>query len=392
MKITTRIPITLLSLFVVAGCGEAGGLEAFSNAQLTAVKQRYASVVYSSYKDSLDKATALKSAIDAFLAAPSAAGLDAAKAAWLDARTPYGQTEVYRFYGGPIDDDKGPEGQINAWPMDENYIDYVEGKPDAGIINNPTQYPTIDKATLVKLNEAGGTSETAISTGYHAIEFLLWGQDLSATGPGARSYEDYLTTQDATAPNGDRRAAYLAAVGALLVDDLQSLVDAWAEGADNYRTTFVALPPHVALNRMLTGMGVLSKGELAGQRISVALQTKDQEDEHSCFSDNTHNDIILNATGVENVYLGRWASETGDSLSMLVARLDPALDERIRHELAASITAAKAIPAPFDAAIADDSKRPLIQATVDALQKQADSIVDVAALFGNENLNTDIDD
>jgi putative iron-regulated protein len=45
--------------------------------------------------------------------------MDAAKEAWLTARQSYGPTEAYRPYGAPIDDDNGPEGQLNACPLDE---------------------------------------------------------------------------------------------------------------------------------------------------------------------------------------------------------------------------------------------------------------------------------
>ena len=59
-------------------------------------------------------------------------------------------------------------------------------------------FPEITAEALTAANEEGG--ETNISTGWHAIEFLLWGQDLSATGPGARPATDYTT-----APNAERR-------------------------------------------------------------------------------------------------------------------------------------------------------------------------------------------
>ena len=112
---------------------------------------------------------------------------------------------------------------MNAWPLDEAYIDYVEGSPEAGIVNLPDDYPTIDADLLVSLNEQGG--EANISTGWHAIEFLLWGQDLSTDGSGARPVEDYTT-----APNADRRAAYLAVASDLLLTHLGQMVDAWAPG------------------------------------------------------------------------------------------------------------------------------------------------------------------
>ena len=109
----------------------------FDEATAKSVIEHYADGVYATYQTSLEQATTMKTAIDAFVAAPSQATLDAAKQAWIDARDDYGLSEAFRFYGGPIDDENDrPEGQINAWPLDEAYIDYVDGKPDAGIIND----------------------------------------------------------------------------------------------------------------------------------------------------------------------------------------------------------------------------------------------------------------
>ena len=176
------IPL-LLSL---AACG--GGDDNLK----ASVVDNYAAGAHSSYLKSLNSARALDAAIDSFLAAPSQARLDAAKHAWLRARDDYGVTEIYRFYEGPIDNEEdGPEGLINAWPLDEAYIDYVDGDSDAGIVNNPGDHPVIDAELLVSLNEEGG--EENVSTGWHAIEFLLWGQDLNVDGPGYRPVEDYAT-------------------------------------------------------------------------------------------------------------------------------------------------------------------------------------------------------
>ena len=141
----------------------------------TDVVAHYADGVYALYRKSLASASVMDTAIDRFIAAPAPATLEAAKRAWLVARDDYGPTEAFRFYGGPIDNEEdGPEGLLNAWPMDEAYIDYVEGDPAAGIINNPETYPVIDAALIESLNEAGG--EENVSTGWHAIEFLLWGR------------------------------------------------------------------------------------------------------------------------------------------------------------------------------------------------------------------------
>ncbi|MEL7168819.1 MAG: imelysin family protein, partial [Bacteroidota bacterium] len=262
----------------------------------------YADIVFASYEDSFDAAVTLDQAIDAFIANPTQANFDAAKQAWLDSNEPYGQTEAYRFANGPIDDEDGPEGLLNAWPLDEGYIDYVADPSNPGefirngIVNDAMTYPTIDRALLVSLNEVGG--EKNISTGYHAIEFLLFGQDFNdaTTGDtgGQRPVTDYKTDADS-----ERRKQYLGLVSDQLLENLQEMLDAWdPDGSNNYRATFLALDTNEALANVFTGIGTLAKSELAVERMFVAVDNQDQEDEHSCFSDNTDRDIWLNAEGV----------------------------------------------------------------------------------------------
>jgi putative iron-regulated protein len=324
------------------------------------------------------KTTELNAAIDRFTDDPTDATLAAAKQAWLDARVLYGPTEAFRFYDGPIDNpEDGPEGQINAWPLDEAYIDYVEGDADAGIVNDVTGVPEITPDVLVAANEKDG--ETNISTGWHAIEFLLWGQDLSADGPGNRPVSDYTT-----APNAQRRATYLALLGQLLVDDLTSVRDQWAPEADNYRADFVA-DPHQAISDIFRAMGALSQGELAGERIGVAYDSKDQEDEHSCFSDNTTADIAGNAKGIRMVYTADHPGIDGPSLSDAVAAVAPDLDEALRASLDDTVAHAEALPAPFDQLFVGDDDAPgrvQLLALIEGLQDQGDLIADTAGQLG----------
>ncbi len=347
-----------------------------------AVARHYAALVAANYADTLAAALDLQKAVATFTAAPTAEALAAARTAWLAAREWYGQTEAFRFYGGPIDDDKGPEGRINAWPMDESYVDGVQGKPGAGLINN--RKAPITKAALSRANERGG--EENIATGWHAIEFLLWGQDLNETGPGKRSFEDYV---DGKAPNADRRRQYLTVVTALLIDDLRFVAQAWAPGAKNYRAAFER-GGRESLRRIVVGLGSLSRGELAGERMEVALNTQEQEDEHSCFSDNTHRDIVANALGIRNVWTGRYQRRDGStlegaSLAALVAAKDAALAERTTQQIAASVAAAEAIPAPFDRAIVganDAPGRQRVRATIASLVQQSKDLVEAAAAIG----------
>jgi putative iron-regulated protein len=347
-----------------------------------AVVRHHATLVHAAYEDTLAGALELQRAVKALTAAPGADTLAAARTAWLAARESYGQTEVFRFYGGPIDDDKGPEGRINAWPMDEAYVDGVKDKPKAGLINN--RKAPITKAALARANERGG--EENIATGWHAIEFLLWGQDLNESGPGNRAFEDFA---DGKAPNADRRRQYLLVVTELLIDDLRFLVSAWAPAARNYRARFER-GGNESLRKIIVGLGSLSRGELAGERMEVALNTQDQEDEHSCFSDNTHRDIVANALGIQNVWLGRYRRRDGSVLegaspAALVGSKDAALAERTSRQIAASVAAAEAIQPPFDREIVGGKDAPgrlRIQKVIDSLVQQSKDLVDAAAAIG----------
>ncbi len=271
----------------------------------------YANIVLATYEDSYTSAVSLQQKVNAFVATPTAQGLIDCKNAWLASRNFYGQTEAFRFYGGPIDGDNGLEGYINAWPMDENAIDYVAGNPASGIINDVANYPNITKNVIMDLNEVA--SETSIFTGWHAVEFLLWGQDLSATSAGTRPYTDFLTT-NGTASNQARRKIYLKVVTDLLIEHLGVVRDAWKTGSV-YREGFVnnADIPTV-MGKIFTGIGSLCKGELSGQRMFAAVDSGDQENEHSCFSDNTINDIKMNFLGIKNVYLGTYTRLNGSKI------------------------------------------------------------------------------
>jgi putative iron-regulated protein len=347
--------------------------------QATEVATTYADVVFAAYDANVTAATELHDAIDAFTEAPSDDGLQAAKDAWLAARELYGPTEVFRFYDGPIDNpDDGPEGQINAWPMDEAYVDYTVDDPDAGLIADAATLPEITEETITAVNEEGG--ETNISTGWHAIEFLLWGQDLSEDGPGERPLTDY--TDDA---NAERRGQYLSALAHLLIDDLEGVRDQWAADGGAYREEFLS-DPGQAVTDILRGMGALSAGELAGERMLVAYDTQDQEDEHSCFSDNTVADVVNNAKGIQLAYTGEYEGVEGTSLQSIVAEVAPDQDAALTESLDATVAAAEALGdlGTFDQIIADEADREELRTVAEGLRSQGDIIAELANALGYE--------
>ncbi len=322
-----------------------------------AVLSTYADIAHAGYEDALTSAQALDAAIDALIAQPSSATLSTARSAWIAARMPYQQTEVYRFGNAIVDD---WEGRVNAWPLDEGLIDYVDasygGESDenpfytANVIAN-TQIvaggETIDAteitpALLESLQEAGEI-EANVATGYHAIEFLLWGQDLNGTdaGAGNRPATDF-DTANCTNGNCDRRAAYLKAASTLLLDDLQEMVDNWAADGEARKT--VLADTNAGITAILTGIGSLSYGELAGERMKLGMLLHDPEEEHDCFSDNTVNSHYADQLGIRNVYTGHYrrldgSVVSGPSVGELIAAKDAALDAEIREKLDATTTA-----------------------------------------------------
>ncbi|MEL6717470.1 MAG: imelysin family protein [Bacteroidota bacterium] len=356
------------------------------------VQANYADLVYTNYLDSYNAAFDMQQVIQAFTADPTDATLEAAKVAWLEAREPYGQTEAFRFASGPIDADDGPEGLLNAWPLDESYIDYVEGNPTTGIINNTAEYPTLDKALLESLNEEGG--EENISIGYHAIEFLLWGQDL--TDPSALQTGNRPVTDFTTADNADRRLQYLNITAELILDHLQLMLDEWdPNGSGNYRSQFMALSTDDAITNILTGIGTLCKSELAGERIFTAYDNINQEDEHSCFSDNTHRDTRLNAIGIRNVYTGCYirtdgiSKVAGPSLVDLMNVLDSDFSNEANELMNEALAAVEATAIPFDFAISDNDARPAVLEAVNKLRTFGDKLAEVGAKLGL-TINTDL--
>ncbi len=362
----------------------------------------YGDIAQAKYADAVTTAKTLQSAVDQLIAEPTDANLEAARAAWRDARTPYQQTEAFRFGNAIVDD---WEGKVNAWPLDEGLIDYVDvsyGEESeenefyvANIIANPVLKvggETIDATVITPdllanaLQEAGEV-ETNVATGYHAIEFLLWGQDLNGTdaGAGNRPASDF-DPANCTGGNCERRIQYLRAATDLLISDLEEMAAAWKkDGAA--REELASKGEQGGLATILTGMGSLSYGELAGERIKLGLMLHDPEEEQDCFSDNTHMSHYNDVIGIRNVYFGTYKSPLGNdvsgpSLADLVAEKDPALAEEMKAKLDATLAALEIMKARADGGEAydqmigegNDVGNAIVQAAVDALVDQTTSI------------------
>ncbi|EPJ47427.1 MAG: hypothetical protein OFPII_13140 [Osedax symbiont Rs1] len=366
------------------------------------VLKHYGDIAQATFEDSLSAAKNLQTSINAFLATPTEATLAAAKKSWIAARVPYQQTEAYRFGNAIVDE---WEGKVNAWPLDEGLIDYVDTNYGtqsdenpyyaANVIANKTLNiggvkvdaskitPALLGETLQEIDEV----ESNVATGYHAIEFLLWGQDLNGTekGAGKRAATDYSLT-DCTNGNCDRRRDYLSAATSLLITDLAEMTANWQPNGAA-RKELAEKGDKGGLATILTGMGSLSYGELAGERIKLGLIVHDPEEEHDCFSDNTHFSHFYDAMSIKNVYTGEYRRVDGTllkgpSLSALVAGKSADVDAKLNAQLMATqgfmqvMVDEAAKGNTFDVLIGSGNKlgNAIVQDVVDALTVQTKGI------------------
>ena len=353
MQVKTQIIIVAGFICSLVGCTSLNQKQESRPPTPEAIIDTYIAIARASYGDSLLSATELDQAINNLLESPSSQTLLNAQEAWQAARIPYQQTEAFRFGNSVVDE---WEGRVNSWPLDEGLIDYTADSYgsesdfnyfySANVIANEIidlGGITVDAAMITPellaedLHEVDGVAAN-VATGYHAIEFLLWGQDLNGTNPGAgnRPATDY-SLENCSNGHCDRRRDYLKAASVLLINDLEEMVGNWQEGGAAYQD-LMRKGPQGGLATMLTGMGSLAYGELAGESIRLGLLLNDPEEEHDCFSDNTHFSHYYDARGIQNVYLGEYQRVSGElvsgpSLSDLILQQSPALSAEMMARL-----------------------------------------------------------
>lgn len=343
---TTTAGVLFLASASIAHAGSAPSADA--------IVKNYSDIALAMYEDSLSSAKDLKKAVEALIATPNDDTLKAARGAWVAARVPYQQTEGFRFGNAIVDE---WEGKVNAWPLDEGLIDYVDasyGKESdenpaytlniiankkVQIGNDVVDASVINKELLSGALHEAQEVEANVATGYHAIEFMLWGQDLNGTGPGAgnRPASDF-DVKNCTGGNCDRRIQFLRAATDLLIDDLSEIVAAWGENGAA-RQDIAQKNENDALATILTGLGSLSYGELAGERMKLGVLLHDPEEEHDCFSDNTHNSHYYNQVGMTSIYTGKYTRVDGSvvfgpSVADLVQVKSPKAHDRLSAQMA----------------------------------------------------------
>ena len=407
-----NMPKLTLAAAALAPLALLAGPPAAAEVAPSAVLETYGDIAEAMYGDAQGGGERLRAAVEALLAQPSEATQQAAKAAWLAARAPYQQTEAFRFGNAAVDE---WEGKVNAWPLDEGLIDYVAASYGEASDENPlyrlnvvanrklrvgpeeVDAATIDADLLRGLQEALDV-EKNVAVGYHAVEFLLWGQDLNGTGPGkgARPWTDY-SLEGCTNGNCDRRRDYLRVATDLLVEDLGEMAAAWAPGGEA-RKQLEGKGEAGGLGAILTGIGSLSYGELAGERMKLGLLLHDPEEEHDCFSDNTHNSHYYDQVGMLAIWDGVYTRTdgtkvAGPSVADLAAERAPEAKAGVDKAMAETLARLKAVKdaadggrMAYDQMLAEGNEEGgrMLQAAVDGLVAQTRAVEAVVAGLGVE--------
>lgn len=445
MFLNTRkliISISAVAALSLTGCVVSNNNTA-TNTQINqnnTILESYSAIALDNYTDALNDAKNLEIAINNFASNPTQSSFQKSKQAWLASRESYGLTEAFRLSNGPIDAEDGwvadtygaLEGQLNAWPLDENIIDYTidaNGNKTSGNIIDTIGYfnpggedstkvdvSNISVEAITALNENGG--EANVATGYHAIEFLLWGQDQDysnflkdgvTNGPlsaGNRTLSDFTTSK-----NSKRRLAYLKAAASKIVADLDLIKSAWENNLDGnnglYKAALLSklegvnasknIKEDEALKQIISGLGVFIKSELANERIAVAVLTPSEEDEHSCFSDNTHRDIATNYYGFKNILTSTYnGKKYGPSLLDKVDNLNKSKIKELMASIELKIAQIDTIAKTkehFDYQIRPESSQAKnIVKLKNEMRKLGDAMVNVASANNIRLTNDDVTD
>lgn len=434
----SKIVKILIAVFFISS---TSAFAAVKEKDAKAFLKTYADIALATYHASYLDAIKLQKAIHNFAKNPTQANLDNAKKAWLQGRETYGVTEIFRLSDGPIDAEEGwvnsaygnLESQINAWPLDENLIDYTidaDNKRTSGNIIDSTGVFTpggedvksvdvtkITKQVLTDLNENG--SEENVTSGWHSIEFLLWGQDQDynnliedkvTNGPltaGQRPLSDFTTDKFAK-----RRLEYLVANADKMVDDIATVRSAWLTRINGneglYRAALLGkltgknasknIPTKTALRQVFVGMGMFIKSELANERIAVAVLTPSEEDEHSCFSDNTHRDIYTNFKGFTDVFYGKYkGKKVGTSIYQFLTKSQKQVVDGLVKDINARVATVNDLATSkmhFDYQILPSNKKEAknLVTMKNNMRKLGDQMVTVAKNFGISITEEDVRD
>jgi predicted lipoprotein len=303
-------------------------------------------VILPTHAELRERTSELSASLDELVADPASVDLTALRQSYLDVRAPLGEAQAFAF---------GPAADLESFSaLDQAPVDAakIDAELDSDVELTPRHLQALG----------------ANKRGLHAIEYLLFPADDT-------ELEAALLADDVA---GERRRQFASAAGQLVAAAAAELDDAWQPENGGYARRFsepgapdsVDATVQAGLDTLLNETVVLSE-VLANVRLGKPLGTTtggkvDPTAQESGRAQASLSDMLSNLRGMRNVYFGTRDETPVTSLATLVHAKSPSADAHARVALADAEAAVRDIPEPFDAALADDTKK--VQAAYDAVK------------------------
>lgn len=323
-----------------------------------AFAQHLPSHAFQQFSIATEEAEALTLSIETLTATPTQAALDQARRHWRLSYNAY----LAALASSRLPVIEPPEwhsaqltrrhltGQLNSWPLEPGYIDYLDGYPLTGIVNDTTL--ALDAESIARQHRFSDASY--VSLGYPAIEFILWGESgerpssdfnraaehtstpsliaqdnpaVSNVDPAATQFSSADTPHDHTAnpktassepsrvTNQARRGEYLLIISQLLHQQLQRLQLRWEPESGYYANKVTTASPEKILQASLMTAQQLIKEEILGHYL--------MNEGSSPFSAGNNADVTAILNGMRELFL---PLDSQSGLTPLLAQSEHTVD------------------------------------------------------------------
>lgn len=335
----------LTAMLVSASCRKGSFAEdSHYSIQLSKIRNAYLTSRSELFRRNQVNVAAYYASASNFYGVVSQTNMITARSSYFDLRSSYLLLGPYLYGNGQFAlPGEALYSRIDWYPVNPEYVDYVNGNPTAGIINDPVNYSFITEATVKSWDNVTGTNNR--SCGMHVIEFLLYGEDLSNGAPGNRPYQDY---------NNLRRRQYLLFTSMALRDDFLEL-----SKQEALEKAILQGEPTAAFDCIMTGLLTYIQSDFAEKCILKPLETQSEYYEMSRFSDFTVSEMLFKTQAIRLFLNPRslYITQTEFFLDDFMKEVDPDGYDQVMKKLDEIETELLNFPLDFDQAISDPQGR-----------------------------------
>jgi putative iron-regulated protein len=354
-RLLTLIPaLTSIAILFVSCTQTTTTSQSEENKVLTNISKN---VILAIYSDVNTQAQDLLAKVQMLCSSRSQANFDAAKTSWITARKPFEMAEAFEY--GPLEFND-LQKKLDFHPFSESEFDSL-------------------MASSVPLTADYIATLPYDVRGFHAIEYVLWGET-AWNGGAVKTFADITP----------RECEYLVAVATDFALQAKNLYEAWAPEHGNYVVHFtnpnssdsVYKNEKAALQEIMDGLVTRSQ-ELGDELLSGPYHSHDPRQQESLYSNNSNNDFSDITKGMQSVYTGSYGTSSGEGLSHLVSAKDPVLDASVRQQLTDCITKINAMTPDFTTIVKNSDPRG--QVSIDAVQHLTRALKDSVKVVLNLN-------